>query len=925
MNHPPYSQGPSPEHVNGTYHNGVPLSHHEHPPTPMSYAPVPYGPGHAPPTPYSYAPNGTHFGVGPRKKHVRATQACDACRQRKQKCNEERPCAFCSEVGLKCEYREVPPPKQDRSMMQLMDKLAAMADSQARIEELTEKSSKDFRRRLEAVERSLSIKDSELMSPMEDSKPPRTEMDVEPSRDRSYSQETSSAAYSKTNQLTGTENHTPALPAAPRLTATVSKSEHQDQDDDVFIPIQHITGAHNMLKWSILQQLIDLDEILPKDLSDKVQYPGELEIRRGQMKLYGRGEGPKHGDRSVDSPGTPSANENADDAASNCSIATDSTWGTGLPSPPNMNQPLPRLESDIGGLNPDGTLKLDRNTIDELYQSFLESLWLIHPCIPKDSMNKLIKNFTHHYSYDSNPSSRSPFAHGHDLMGNDLSYKKRKRSHASVYVSGVPGSPDGMGQRSSRALPERSINNAIVLLILALGKISLHKKAIPPFPGDAKEPSLRPSVADSPLTATKPSPVSTASLQSPNPDPHQLTPRSGTASIDGYAQNSQRDPARKNTDVIPGLAYYAYATDILGNHNGAHDTPNAQAYILAAVYAAQDRVAEKEPDDYHNGEDGRMTKKGARKDNIRFLYWTCLQLESDILADLDMLAPSALYNFETKIAHPLGVLEDMPEPPELANNMPQDMMLCYSGQIHIRRFLNKLHRTSFYKQSERRNPGSRNDGANQDDSEPEWEGDEPQANTYKRMTTYLDGWKALIPAHLQWDEETDPPARDINGARLRAKYYGARYVLNRPMLLQAIRPYGVGQKKWDLSEETTMRAARTAVAAAMRSTVAFDGLGDGLADRLIVTNIFGTAHAQFGNCLMLAATHKSGRLSHLVQREELDRLLHRTIRFLSNYEAHSPTLKYDKRILEYLRDNLDKPIELMKSTSMSASSSFGSN
>lgn len=48
----------------------------------------------------------------PRRKAIRAAQACDACRARKAKCDEGRPsCGFCKESQVLCVYREVPPPK----------------------------------------------------------------------------------------------------------------------------------------------------------------------------------------------------------------------------------------------------------------------------------------------------------------------------------------------------------------------------------------------------------------------------------------------------------------------------------------------------------------------------------------------------------------------------------------------------------------------------------------------------------------------------------------------------------------------------------------------------------------------------------------------------------------------------------------------
>jgi hypothetical protein len=54
-----------------------------------------------------------------RRKQVRATQACNHCRSRKQKCDEARPCQFCRENNFDCQYKDVPPPKYVTSNLSL--------------------------------------------------------------------------------------------------------------------------------------------------------------------------------------------------------------------------------------------------------------------------------------------------------------------------------------------------------------------------------------------------------------------------------------------------------------------------------------------------------------------------------------------------------------------------------------------------------------------------------------------------------------------------------------------------------------------------------------------------------------------------------------------------------------------------------------
>lgn len=77
--------------------------HYGQPPTmaPGAYSNPQYMP--------SYAPNAMNNNV--RRKQVRATQACNHCRSRKQKCDEARPCQFCRENHYDCQYKDVPPPK----------------------------------------------------------------------------------------------------------------------------------------------------------------------------------------------------------------------------------------------------------------------------------------------------------------------------------------------------------------------------------------------------------------------------------------------------------------------------------------------------------------------------------------------------------------------------------------------------------------------------------------------------------------------------------------------------------------------------------------------------------------------------------------------------------------------------------------------
>jgi hypothetical protein len=179
----------------------------------------------------------------------------------------------------------------------------------------------------------------------------------------------------------------------------------------------------------------------------------------------------------------------------------------------------------------------------------------------------------------------------------------------------------------------------------------------------------------------------------------------------------------------------------------------------------------------------------------------------------------------------------------------------------------------------------------------------------------LEDWPGKLPGPLSWNDG------DLQTARLRAKYYGTKYILYRPLLYQALHPPPLKPGDWSsrLSESPTIaaaqhssqdtpptdqayagmnftrhlrkmrpppgagpafedlnsnvrRASEIRIQAAINSTIAFDGIQG----RLIVTNILGTTYTyvmvlslnisnnadfllsrQFGNIIVLVAVYKS--------------------------------------------------------------------
>jgi hypothetical protein len=243
------------------------------------------------------------------------------------------------------------------------------------------------------------------------------------------------------------------------------------------------------------------------------------------------------------------------------------------------------------------------------------------------------------------------------------------------------------------------------------------------------------------------------------------------------------------------------------------------------------------------------------------------------------------------IPFPVGVVEDMNEA-----DKSDKMMMYYSSQILLRTTLNRIQRLLYPANSK-----------NADRVEL-------TADTRRRCEASLTQWREGLPPSMQWDDG-DPPSEDINEARLRAKYYGAKYIIHRPSLYYALHNW---PGKYPASTYIPMYqgamppprpidseihgSVQQCIRAAKKSTLAFDGIIQNPNQRLIVTNIFGTAHAQFGNMLVLAATYVN--LPQYVQKKELMDLLDRTIQFLSELGPISSTLKFDAQVLGEIRSNI---------------------
>ncbi|KAI6837593.1 hypothetical protein KC332_g8898 [Hortaea werneckii] len=897
MEHQPHHYPPPPP--NGMAHGlpppGPPPSHpeqHQQYGPPVVENHTPYGPPPPQPQQHMYQQPGYQSGpisagqfqaLGQRKKQMRATQACEQCRQRKQKCDEGSPCSFCKENNLSCQYRDTPPAKTDKNMERLLQYMESHGQG---LSALTNKID-DMDVRLQRLEGTGS------------------------------------------HSISGAADHHTRQSEDVSFEQDQEEPFNQDQEDQEHKKPQledHRTAPHKLLLlWPSVKPLLEGADVHLHD-----SYVMEAEDR-GILRLFTRGEGIDEHDGTQ--PGGPASPARSDDSGggseSNAPAPAEGLWGTGFPTGPPSD--IRRSEPYTwGGLKPDGSLDLDVNTINSLYDSYMEHIQVMHPFLDKPRLRRLFDQFIKNYS--SGQDIRRPFAVSHSNSDFERSNKRLRTNDGSAAV------PTGNDMGTVRVqLTERSPSSAIVYLVLALGKICQHRD---PLPGVVPDNRMNANsmvshhlsstaTGSSPLGASiKPSPISPKSTPVTQPTPpndayHAHHSRSRRASADGIVNAGGR-----NLDVIPGLAYYAKACEVMGDQADANDLCHVQMFLLAGLYKGQlarvkesmswftmagraslmllDRYKLYNKKEWGPGQGslrrGQEMIKTKRHNLIVLAAWTCLQLESDILAEL-RLPSSHIQEIENRLAYPKEVPKDE-NTMEFVGKTPENPVdIYYSFQLWLRLRLNQIHREMY--------------GAacvNQPL--------EVVRQTIQGHDSILEGWRDIIPAPLQWSD-SDPPASDILAARLRAKYWGARYVVNRPYLDYALHIWKhvrngrtVREAAFDahrnprdeaeihlfeaiqgLGEAKIWGSVKTCIEAAMQSTVALDGVPA----RQIVTNIHGTAHAQFGNMLVLSAAFQDGVLKQMIDEERFKYLLERTISFLRRLAPISPTCGIDCGILENIQ------------------------
>jgi hypothetical protein len=349
----------------------------------------------------------------------------------------------------------------------------------------------------------------------------------------------------------------PQQPATPAYSIAPSQSSRELKVPEG-IQSDHTTPAHMLLpQWATPY---NLEEHIPalKKLIDHgkpiTDYPMYYEQERGLLRIWGVGEGQDYTD-GVQGVASPGSLNDSDTPSPASTIGKDNSWGypsVDQFSPNTIGSDFSRHYESPGGLGPDGKPDFRISTLHALHASYMQHIHVLHPFLNPFQLDKMIDQFSKVYSPEHRASHAMSPSGVPDRLNPGL---KRKRS-SSMFGDGFGSSDD-----ISKGSIERTLRNAIVLLVLALGKVSSHKGMSLPSPqvdrGSASSGLLGSASRDS--------------------------PRSANSSF----RSEDADNRQRNVDILPGMAYFSHATDILGYQQAGNTVAHAQAMVLAALYLAQ--------------------------------------------------------------------------------------------------------------------------------------------------------------------------------------------------------------------------------------------------------------------------------------------------------------------------------------------------
>ena len=379
---------------------------------------------------------------------------------------------------------------------------------------------------------------------------------------------------------------------------TDGKRGRERKGDHVLaIPPRHTTGAHKLLThWHEVMNPLMKIQGTDQLVVNSENYAFEAEDARGLLRIFGIGEGHDEGDGTQ----TSLTNGSGLDVSSPSLRASEGLWGATLTPCSNIDS---KGDDDpfIGGVNVDGSLNVGEQTVRRLFRSFLANIHILHPFLERKRITTLVDGFIRSYS-PSGAAAKSPHAAVPGLAVAESAFSgaslKRKRSGGLAINTGTSGGQGATGSPGPCQPIERSVRNALVLLVLALGKITEVKTPLsgPVRDGELYAPMPTGDSPSSQATGTPPvtvkqSPVSSqfsiGGFMSPSMESSKIRNTSRQSSVAGVSNHNDKELPMKNVDRIPGLAYYVKATEILGNVHCGNDLSHVQAFLLAGLYMGQ--------------------------------------------------------------------------------------------------------------------------------------------------------------------------------------------------------------------------------------------------------------------------------------------------------------------------------------------------
>ena len=352
------------------------------------------------------------------------------------------------------------------------------------------------------------------------------------------------------------------------------------------IPINHTTLANLLLDWPSIREMTK-PHLENQGVRFVSEFPISQEQSRGSLIVYGRGED-SHYSRQTREPTDHGSLDIADDLSDTASSSPSADFGYmgGL-------SPADHVDYRGGVLGADGNPDFSEIKVWQYVESFKENMLNMHPIVQPKVLGYWVRHFLDTLPTANARSAKPPpkpaFAVNPGAPApNEATGSKRKRSPGFDGSDGSTAPPAKVGK------PSRSLHSALVLTILALGKICLHRDNIPDVVPHMDQPSQgsphsRNGVLPSPTQGSPPGFSShTQSSGHPSPMDTERTNHTRRSSVQGVSSLRSGYQLKKNYEVIPGLEYFALATDILGNHEGSYNNMKAvYANIFAGLYHGQ--------------------------------------------------------------------------------------------------------------------------------------------------------------------------------------------------------------------------------------------------------------------------------------------------------------------------------------------------